>query len=151
MFSLRPGARHGLAWTALGLMLGLLASGCKRGMPVLVRVQGRMETRSGALKAPLVLVLHPSDPTCQGNMPSAILTGGSFDLPCLPGRYRATLSPLHQRSTGSGASEEGREARARGPRPAGFTIPPVYRQAESSPWEVTIPVEGTSDLVLQLR
>jgi hypothetical protein len=136
------------------VLLGLLvlAGGCgKKPAPAPVPFVGQVLTTEKKPVGGLVLTLHPGEERNRSNQPSVFLKEGRFEGTCLPGRYKVTLAPLPAQG---GAGPAGGEDATAGKAPGTSTMPNVpakYRDAQHSPWEVTIPDEGKKDLVLTLE
>jgi hypothetical protein len=95
----------------------------------------------------LLLTLHPQEDRNRTCTPSALVESkdGSFQLTeCLPGRYKAALA-----ATGVQKGEADRPGPGSRPTRAGSaSLPKAYLDAQSSPWEVTVPEGGMDDLIL---
>jgi hypothetical protein len=134
------------------LLLVAFVAGCGgKPPPTPVAFKGKLVASANRPLPQLVLTFHPQDETNKkGTVPSVATNGkdGTFEGTALPGRYKVTAAPVplqgHATPTDSGPTA--------GPdsKPASGTIPPAYRSAPESPWEVTIPEGGKNDIVLTL-
>lgn len=129
-----------------------LAAGCgKPKPPEPVTVEGKVVGIDGKPLTGLVLTFHPQEDVNKASRPSAHLgqKDGSFRLDCIPGRYKATLTPVPRQfgaEPGSGP----------GPGPIGLPklpegLPRKYLSATDSDLTVDVPAEGARNLVLQLK
>ena len=145
-----------LSWRTLalaGAVLCLPAAACGRKPAAPVAVKGRVERADGGSLKELLVTFHPQD---EGNKAGRLLVaplgaGGSFAGECLPGRYKVTLGRVLTHHGGASAGGAGVPATKGPARAEPWSVLGRYRQAHTTPWEVTIPEGGKQDVVLTLR
>ncbi len=139
------------ARAAAWLAVALAAFGCaKKPPPAPVPVRGRVEFAGGRPAARLVLNFHPRGEDNKGAaVTSAVVDEkGRFEGNCVPGRYKVTLAAVAA-APGDPAGRGG----GAGPAPGAPRRPHAhsqYERPEQTPWDVTVPEGGQSDLVLRL-
>jgi hypothetical protein len=128
--------------------------GCSRAKPAEaapVAVSGRVVNSAGKPITGMLVSLHAQEGVHAGDRPSAPLDrDGRFSLTCIPGRYKVTLAPIpihHGNAEGNG---ELAAPAAKRPEPPKGGVPRRYSDAQSSPWDVTIPPEG-KELLLRVE
>jgi hypothetical protein len=152
-----PQAVARAGWLLLALAVAGAPAGCRgrRAPPPEVPVKGRVEHADGRPAEGLVLALHPRDESNKSAglkvFPLEKGKGGRFEGRCPPGRYKVTGAPL---PVTAGGAPLGSDSTSVGPGPPGkeaTSLPARYRDAGSTPWEVTVPESGKDDIVLTLR
>lgn len=111
-----------------------------------VSVSGQVVDRGGKPLALKVVGFHPREKD-QRDGAAGTDDKGRFTLKLVPGLYHVTLAEPGRGPTG-GADAGGVTAPDKGGKATG--IPPAYRNANETPWKVTIPDGGQSDLKLLL-
>jgi hypothetical protein len=118
----------------------ILTAGCASKPPQEVPVGGRVENASGKPLPKIALRFHAQDEANKqaGSLTCMVQDSGEFTGKCLPGRYKVTVLPL---SAG---------------RPGAAPKPPTgtwgrYTSPTGTPWEVTVPSAGKTDLVLKVQ
>ena len=126
--------------------LGLLAAGCgKKPPPEPVTLKGHLLKADGTPAPPMVLTLQPQEDVNKSSMPSvATKEDGSFEVRCLPGRYKVTAAPIPRKGHGNPGP-----GGAEGPG-AGTTPGAPSKASAPRSWEVEVPADGKSDLELKL-
>jgi hypothetical protein len=138
---------------ALGLLACLLLAGCAKAPPPSpVPVKGRI-LRGGKPLTHMVVTFHPREDQIKNNRPIATLDQktGQFHLECLPGTYKITVAPIPLQQAASPAGDADDHT---GQQPANVDprlIPSRYRDAESSPWTVTVAPGNTDEVVLTVE
>jgi hypothetical protein len=133
----------------LGLLACLLLAGCtKPPPPAFVTVKGRL-LRSGKPLTQMVVTFHPREDQNKNNRPIAAVDSktGQFELQCLPGKYKVTVAPIPLQQAAAPAGDDGNA----GQQPTNVDprlIPSRYRDAESSPWEITVAPGNSDEIVL---
>jgi hypothetical protein len=134
----------------LGLLGWLLLAGCtKPPPPAPVEVKGRL-LRGGKPLTHMVVTLHPREDQNKNNRPIAAVDpkSGQFQLQCVPGRYKVTVAPIPVQQVATPAGGDDGNA---GQQPASVDprlVPSRYRDAESSPWEITVATGNSDEIVL---
>jgi hypothetical protein len=118
-----------------------LVHGCKGEAPNdPVPVKGKVLFTEGEGAAGVLVRFQPLDDSNKSNFPEAQTNqGGGFSLSCLKGRYQVTVVPI---VGGHGATNTG-------PMDAGAISKDNPFRGQS--WEVTVPEEGKSDLVIKVN
>lgn len=133
------------------LIGSLCLCGCGRKAPAPVAVKGRVQYANKEPVADMILTFHPLEDGNKSKLPAFLLNKeGWFQDSILPGRYKATLSPIPQ---GSGSGPAGAAA-AGGKGPGASAAAGQltrYQDRNLSPWEVVIPESGTDDLLLTVK
>ena len=145
MTAIRQALRLG-GWTAA--LLCVTAVGCGK-IPKPVDVTGKVVFFGARPKAPLLISLHPQEDANKMSTPSALIdaSDGSFKLEkCLPGRYKATVAVVPVQVGGGPPGAP----RATPGFPGASGIPPIYMDAQTSPWDVVVPEAGKDGLVLSV-
>src|SRR5262245_36182489 len=137
---------HRLAALLLGVGAMALSSCTASNSKMLAPVafSGSVVSADGKPVADLVISFHPQEAGNAGNRPSAALDkDGKFKLDGIPGRYKVTLAPIPRHHGSAEATGELTAAPAKGsdPKKAAKGVPARYLDAQSSPWDVTIPPE----------
>jgi hypothetical protein len=151
MANVLPRARVAVALAILTLCLQ--AGACGQKPAEAVAVKGRVERADRRPVKGLLVTFHPQD---EGNKAGRLLVAavdadGRFAGECLPGRYKVTLATLVTSHGGAPAGKPGAPV-GKGPSPVEpYSNLGQYRQAHTTPWEVTIPRDGKQDLVLTVR
>ena len=113
-----------------------------------VPVSGHVVETGGKPVAGKVVCFHPQEPDQRDNA-SGTDDKGHFTLKLVPGLYHVTLAEPGRGATG-GADNGGVIAPEKGAKPKIGGMSSVYRNANETPWKVTIPAAGQSDLKLNL-
>jgi hypothetical protein len=132
--------------------LSLALTGCGgEKEPVPVMVKGKVRYAGGKPVVNMVLIFHPLDDTRKRTTPSFVLDhDGRFQDVILPGRYKATLTPLPTMNREGPA--EGMEAHPLNQRRTWLPLVMArYQDRLQSPWEIVIPETGTEDLVQTVK
>ena len=145
------GTIHRGAWLLTLLALALLVSGCKKKPPPsAVAVKGTALGADGKPLSNVVLLFHPQDKDNQTRVPHAVVKDGRFETTCLPGSYKVTLNVIpahgHAPASGGALADPGK-----GDNPQQESIPASYRNANTSPWKVSIPASGKEDFELRVQ
>jgi len=139
------------AWLTV---LILAAVGCAKSKPPApppVAVSGKVVFAGSKPVVNMVISLHPQDEPNASNRPSGALDkDGRFKIDAaIPGRYKVTLAPIPSQAGSAGGVEL--------PAPKKFDpkdekgILALFRDAKSSPLEVTVPEGGGELPVLTVR
>ena len=134
----------------LGFAVAIGLAGC--GKPPAARqpvtVSGQVLDLGGKPLALKVVSFNPQEAD-QKNGASGTDAQGQFTLQLVPGKYHVTLAEAARAGSGGVVGTEGGVAAPeKGGRVAG--IPNPYRNANETPWQITIPDGGKSDLKLQI-
>jgi hypothetical protein len=142
---------------ALAACLGAcLAAGCGPKPPGKGTVVGKVDFggKKAGEDAFLMVRLQPLDDANKDNAPQGpIQADGSFEIPnIITGRYRAYLQAVPKQVNGPGAPGGGPGAPIGAPsKGAVGDLPPIYFNADKSPWEVTAPEGGKADVTLTVE
>jgi len=134
----------------VGAALALaLASGCGEKPRSPVTVRGQVKREDGKPLPPISLAFHPQD-RANRLMPTAVpdVKDGTFEVRCLPGKYKVTLAPLQAAEDDPARAKDGKTG---APAPGGnLRLPARYQSASDTDWAVEVPATGKDDLVLRL-
>jgi hypothetical protein len=114
-------------------------------------VRGRVEDSWGRPVAHGAVRLYPLDEKNKGRTVICLTkSDGTFTGHCVPGRYKVTLWAARAPTPSKAAQrEKGKPAPPKPTMPAG--VPERYGSFEETPWEVDVPAEGKSAVVLKVE
>jgi hypothetical protein len=130
-------------------------SGSKSPPAVPVAVTGQVVDAAKKPITGMLITFHLQGGAQAGNSRSDPLDKqGRFKVEIIPGQYKVTLAPIPSQhgvadATGELAVPPGKGSEAKKPA-KDKGIPHAYSDAQSSPWEVTIPPEG-KELTLTIK
>ncbi len=138
------------------LVVAILAgAGCQKPPPPRgalgpPEIKGRALDSDGNPLVKVSLVFLPQDEVNKGTRVICLTQpDGSFVGRCSPGRYKVTLAAVP--SGASKADKTDKDAPARRTPSLPFGVPARYGSATETPWEVEVPADGKSDIVLKVE
>ena len=136
------------SWLAVGLVAMVALAGCSKTPPAPVVVKGRVTQADGKPVANMIVTFTAREEGNKSSRPIAMLdAAGQYEVTCIPGKYKVSLAAIPVQA-GGGSPAGGGDANVGKLPVAGDqkAIPIKYRDAESSPWEVTITAGQTEDV-----
>jgi hypothetical protein len=129
------------AWTSTCfILLTFLVAGCAR-QPKLAPVKGKVVDRAGKPIGAVTVIFWPEDSKSNRGAGAVCDADGSFFLECLPGNYKATISPIRPKGATTPPSPQGSES----------SIPTWYQNQLTTTLTVKVPEGGTDNIILQLQ
>jgi len=132
-----------LTWTRVPFVLGMVfivGCGGNRG-PKAVTVKGKVVGPTDKSVGPAVVILWPVNSTHNSGGNAVCDSDGSFSLQCLPGSYKATVTPIRPKGDTTA------------PRPHGpdSAIPSQFQNELTTTLTVIVPEEGADNVTLSLK
>jgi hypothetical protein len=124
------------------IFLALLLTGCGGDpRPKSVSVQGKVVGPSGKSIGPATVIFWPEDSRNNHGASAVCGADGSFHLQCIPGNYKATVSPIRPKGATSAPPPQGSES----------MIPTRYQNQLTTTLTVKVPDTGADSIVLNLK
>jgi hypothetical protein len=118
----------------------ILLAGCGASRPKAVWVHGKVIGPKGKSLGSAVIIFWPEDSKNNPAANAVCETDGSFSLQCLPGNYKATVTPVRPKAATAPPPPHGPES----------AIPDQYQNELKTPLTVKVPETGVDDVVLKL-
>jgi hypothetical protein len=123
------------------VLLAFFLTGCGGPRPKSVPVHGKIVGPLGKSIGPAALIFWPEDSKNNRGASAVCDADGSFHLECLPGNYKATVSPI--RPKGATAPPP--------PQTPDSTIPTRYQNELTTTLTVKVPDTGADSVILNLK
>jgi hypothetical protein len=132
-----------LPWIrAAFILLVLFLPGCRSdSRPKSVSVQGKVVSPSGKSVGPATVIFWPEDSKNNHGASAVCEADGSFHFQCIPGNYKATVSPIRPKGATTAPSPQGSES----------TIPTRYQNELTTTLTVKVPDTGADNVILNLK
>lgn len=141
------GSRANAGWALA--VLGLLTGGCNKKPAMLppVPIKGQVVFADGRPVTKMVLALSPAEEANKKAKAEALLLDdtGTFSANLVPGKYKATLSPIPRQTGGPDGAAGGGGPIAVPGVPEASEVPPGYTT------ELVVPEGGKQDVVLTVN
>jgi hypothetical protein len=124
----------------VGLLIVWTVAGCGKSPPAAVAVKGRVSRADGKPVTNMLVTFTPRDEQNRATRPTALLdSNGRYEVKCVPGKYKVNLAPIPVQAGGGSPAGSGDGSVGKVPTRGDLKpIPPKYRDAETSPWEVIV-------------
>ena len=132
-----------LPWIrAAFILLALFLPGCGGDpRPKSVSVHGKVVGPSGKSVGPATVIFWPENSKNNHGASAVCEADGSFHLQCVPGNYKATVSPIRPKGATEPPSPQGSES----------TIPTRYQNELTTTLKVKVPDTGDDSVILSLK
>jgi hypothetical protein len=132
-----------LPWIrAAFIVVALFLPGCGSApRPKSVSVYGKVVGPSGKSVGPATVTFWPEDSKNNQGAGAVCEADGSFHLQCIPGSYKATVSPIRPKGATTAPPPQGSES----------LIPTRYQNELTTTLTVKVPATGSDSVILNLK